>query len=215
MKFFVFFGCMMKRIMLHVKSVGLCYLDYLGEVWQSPPQTSLNIHNLKMKKILTFFLSLAALLASITVAKEPYSEAQKAYIDSFPLILVVKTTEENSIIKSETPGTSQGTFYSVTTHLKGEVVEVLRARNVPPGLIHAGMPYVRHLSYRDIFDKRPTEGKQQINPPTEKIICVKTYEVQDGLLNITEYDGHIPPSSWETLREYLSEQKESLKSKEQ
>ena len=168
-----------------------------------------------MKKILTFFLSLVALLASITAARGPYSEAEKAYIDSFPLILVVKTTEENTSIRGEAPGTSQGTFYSVTTHLKGEVVEILRARNVPPGLIHAGMPYVCKLSYRDIFEKRPTEGKQQINPPTESIIYVKTYEVQDGLLNITEYDGHIPPSSWETLREYLSEQKESLKSKEQ
>lgn len=169
-----------------------------------------------MKKILTFFLSLVALLASITAARGPYSEAEKAYIDSFPLILVVKTTEKNTSIKGEAPGTAQGWFfYDVTTHLKGEVVEILRARNVPPGLVHAGMPCVRHLSYRDQYDKRPTEGKQQINPPTESIIYVKTYEVQDGLLNITEYDGHIPPSSWETLREYLREQEESPKSKEQ
>ena len=29
---FVFLGCMMKKIVLHVKNVELCYLDYLGEV---------------------------------------------------------------------------------------------------------------------------------------------------------------------------------------
>lgn len=166
-----------------------------------------------MKKIPAFVLGLVTLFFPIVTAGESLTDAQKEHIDSFPLILVIKNTEEDTVVESkETLSGASGeiTFYTVTTRLEGQVVEVLRARNVRPGLIEAGMSCVRHVTYRDSFKERPAEGKQQINPPTEKIIYVKNFEVREGKnLDILKYDGHIPPSSWEAVKEYLRQQKEA------
>lgn len=166
-----------------------------------------------MKKIPTFVLGLVTLFSPIVTAGESLTDAQKEHIDSFPLILVIKNTEEDTVVKSEgTPAgaSSENTFYEVTTRLEGQVVEVLRARDARPGLIEAGMSCVRHVTYRDSFKEKPAEGSRQINPPTEKIIYVKTYEVREGnVLDILAYDGHIPPSSWEAVKEYLRQQKKA------
>lgn len=166
-----------------------------------------------MKKILAFVSALAALFSPIVTAGESLTDAQKEYIDSFPLILVIKNTEEDTVVKSEetlSGASGENTFYEMTTRLEGQVVEVLRARGARPGLIKAGMSCVSHVTYCDSFKERPAEGRRQINPPTEKIIYVKTYEVREGnVLDILAYDGHIPPSSWEAVKEYLRQQKKA------
>ena len=166
-----------------------------------------------MKKILAFVSALAALFSPVVTAGESLPDAQQEYIDSFPLILVMKNTEEDTVVESEetlTGASGEITFYTVTTRIEGQVVEVLRARDMRSGLIGAGMSCVRHITYRDSFAERPAEGKQQINPPTEKLICVKTYAVREGkVLDILEYDGHLPPSQWDAVKEYLRQPKKA------
>lgn len=166
-----------------------------------------------MKKILAILCGFAFMFFALAMGStpEPLPEGQKKYLDSCPLIIMCNMTELDCKINSEETTERGVTFYSVDVTVTGQVTEILKANKDVPSSVKVSMPYIYHKRYREVFEKRPTEGKEKIDPPTEEVmICVESYEVgSDGVLHIQEYNPFFPPWSWDKIRAYLKEKAQS------